>query len=56
MTNFRSTTHFPFLVVIALETGFNDFMETGQNFSMRLWKIGTFSVDCWDMNMFLIDI
>ena len=43
---FHSTRRFVFLAVVAMETIFKDFGETGQNFSQRKLKIGTFQVDC----------
>ena len=48
--NFHSTKHFLFLAVVAMETGFKDFVETWQNFSKRKLKIGWFHIDCWDIN------
>ena len=56
MKNFHSTKRFLFLAVVAMETGFKDFVETGQNFSEKKWKIGTFSVDCWDIDTFHINL
>ena len=50
MKNFYSTKHFLFLAVVAMETGFKDFVETGQNFSERKLKIGSFHIDSWDSN------
>ena len=50
MKNFHSTKYFLFLTVVAIETGFKYFLETGQNFSKRKLKIGSFHIDCWDWN------
>ena len=55
MKNFQRTKHFVFLAVVAMETGFKDFAETGQNFPKRKMKIGTFHIDCWDVNTFYIN-
>ena len=56
MKNFHTTKHFLFLAVVAMETGFKDFDETGQNFSKRKLKIGTFHIDCRDVNTFHINL
>ena len=56
MKNLHSTKHFPFLAMVAMETGFKDFAETGQNFSKRKLKNGIFHIDCWDVNTFHIKV
>ena len=56
MKNFHSTKHFLFLAAVAMETGFKDFAETGQNFSKRKMKIWTFHIDYWDVNTFHINL
>ena len=56
MKNFQSTKDFPFLVMVAMETGFKDFAETGQNFSKRKLKNVIFHIDCWDVNTFHINL
>ena len=42
MKNFQRTKHFVFLAVVAMETGFKDFAETGQNFPKRKKKLAHF--------------
>ena len=54
MKNFHSTEHFLFLAVVAMETGFKDFVETGQHFSTRKLKIGTFHVTVEILTLFLL--
>ena len=39
-----------------METEFKGFVETGQNFSKRKLKIGTFQMDCGDVNSFHINL
>ena len=56
MKNFHSTKHFLFLAVVAMETGLKDFVETGQNFSKRKLKIGSFHIDCLDSNTYHINL
>ena len=56
MKNFHSTKHFLFLAAVAMETGFKDYAETGQKFSKRKMEIGTFHIDCLDVNTFHINL
>ena len=56
MKTFHSTKNFRFLTAVALETGFKDFVETGQNLSKRKLKIGTFHIDCRDVKIFHINL
>ena len=44
---------FPFLTLVAMETRYKDFMETGQNLPIRKQKIGVFHAECWDINYFI---
>ena len=55
MKNFQRTKHFLLLAVVAMEMGFKDFAETGLNFPKRKMKIGTFHIDCLDVNTFHIN-